>query len=141
MRKDLTDLTLIVDRSGSMVSVQQEAQKGVNDFIQKQKESPGECLFSLLQFDTEYEFVHRGRNIKDVNLDYVLQPRGWTALLDAVGRAIKEIGDRLSKTEESQRPGLVVVVISTDGMENSSKEFTKQQVHDMIKHQAEVYKW
>lgn len=141
MRNDLADVTVVVDRSGSMAKVEKEASEGVNSFIKKQKEQPGECTFSLVQFDTEYEFVHKGVPIKNVPEDYRLSPRGWTALLDAVGRGIKEAGDRLSKMEESQRPGLVVFVIVTDGHENSSKEFNRNQIKKMIKVQREVYKW
>ncbi len=140
MRKDLTDVTLIVDRSGSMMSCKDEAEHGVNFFIEEQKKQPGECLFSLAQFDFEYEMVHRGLDIKVVP-PYKLVPRGGTALLDAVGRTINEIGDRLEKLPEDQRPGLVIVVITTDGYENISREFTKTQIKNMIEHQQKKYAW
>lgn len=140
MRSDLTDITLVVDRSGSMSSVRQEAEGGINAFIAEQAKEPGEALLTLVQFDTQYEFLHHGVPIAEVE-EYHLVPRGMTALLDAVGRAIHEVGERLAKLEEAQRPGLVIFVVMTDGLENSSREFTKQQIHQMIQHQQEKYQW
>ena len=140
VRKDLTDVTVVLDRSGSMVSCREEAENGLNHFIEEQKKQPGECLFSLVQFDNEYEFVHKGEKISDIP-KFTLVPRGMTALLDAVGRAIGETGNRLSAMKESDRPGLVVFVIVTDGGENSSHEFNKKQVRDMIERQKSEYSW
>lgn len=140
MRNDLTDVTLVIDRSGSMLTCREDAEGGVNSFIDEQKKQPGECLFSLVQFDTEYEFVYRGCSIQSVER-YTLKPRGCTALLDAVGRAVNETGARLEAMSENERPGLVVFVIVTDGQENSSHEFTKQQVKDMVQLQQDSYKW
>ncbi|MFO0428865.1 MAG: vWA domain-containing protein [Planctomyces sp.] len=140
MRTDLTDITMVIDRSGSMSSIRSDAEGGINTFIDSQKSEPGEALLSLVQFDTEYEFIHKGVPIGNVP-KYSLVPRGSTALLDAVGRAINETGARLAAVEESQRPGLVVFVIVTDGAENSSREFTREKIREMIEHQQSVYKW
>ena len=140
MRSDLTDVTVVLDRSGSMASCRQEAENGVNHFVDDQKKQEGDCVFSLVQFDNEYEFVHRAVAIGDVP-KFSLVPRGMTALLDAVGRAINETGERLSKTPEDDRPGLVVFVILTDGLENASHEFTKQQIKDMIQRQRDEHQW
>lgn len=140
MRPDLTDITLVVDRSGSMQEIREDAQGGVNAFIKKQATEPGEALLTLVQFDTEYEIVHSGVPLDEVP-EYELVPRGWTALLDAVGRAINETGKRLSDMADADRPGLVTFVITTDGLENSSKEFTKAQIKGMIEHQQETYDW
>ena len=140
MRTDLTDITLVVDRSGSMEAIRQDAMGGVNRFIRDQAEKPGEALLTLVQFDTEYEFVHRAVPIGSVP-EYVLTPRGGTALLDAVGRAINETGERLAAIPEADRPGLVVFVVMTDGQENSSREFTKAQVKEKIEHQQNGYAW
>ena len=93
-----------------------------------------------MQFDTEYEFVQNGSPIADVG-PYQLKPRGSTALLDAVGRAINETGRRLNDMDEADRPGLVVFVIVTDGQENSSCEFSLAKIREMIEHQQSVYKW
>lgn len=140
MRTDLTDVTVVLDRSGSMRSCKDEAENGVNHFVDEQRKHPGDCTFSLVQFDTEYEFVHRGVKIADVP-KFVLVPRGMTALLDAVGRAINETGARLAAMNENDRPGLVVFVIVTDGAENSSHEFKKPQIKELIERQQKDYQW
>jgi Mg-chelatase subunit ChlD len=140
MQQDLTDIVVVLDRSGSMQSCRDDAEGGLNAFIEDQKKRPGNAVFTLVQFDTEYEFVHRGVPIFDVP-QHTLVPRGSTALLDAVGRAINETGDRIARTPEAERPGLVAFVILTDGQENSSMEFTKDQIRTMIQHQTDVYKW
>jgi hypothetical protein len=140
MKTDLTDITLVVDRSGSMQQIRSDAEGGVNAFIESQAREPGEALLTLVQFDTEYEFVHQGAPIGDVP-KYQLVPRGSTALLDAVGRAINETGARLSAMPEAERPGLVIFVVMTDGLENSSREFSKAQVKEMIERQQSVYSW
>ncbi|MHB8862450.1 MAG: vWA domain-containing protein [Pirellulaceae bacterium] len=140
MRSDLTDITLVVDRSGSMGSIRADAEGGVNAFVAEQAKQPGEALLTLVQFDTEYEFLHRGVPVQQVP-PYELVPRGMTALLDAVGRAINETGERLAKMQEEDRPGLVVFVVMTDGEENSSKEFSRDQIKQLITQQQEKYNW
>ena len=91
MKRDLCDITMVLDRSGSMMVCKENTEGGVNHFIEENKKQEGECLFTLVHFDTEYEFVHRGKPIQDV-LAYGLHPRGCTALLDAVGKAIVDTG-------------------------------------------------
>jgi uncharacterized protein YegL len=140
MGSDLTDITLVVDRSGSMDEVREDAEGGVNTFIRQQAKEPGEALLTLVQFDTEYEFLHAGVPIQNVP-KYKLVPRGMTALLDAVGRAINQTGERLAKMAESDRPGLVIFVVMTDGLENSSTEFNKSQIKKMIERQQNDYGW
>jgi len=140
VRSDLADVTLVVDRSGSMSSIREDAEGGINTFVQEQAKQPGEALLTLVQFDTEYEFVHRAVSVSRVP-HYKLVPRGNTALLDAVGRAINETGERLAKIPANDRPGLVVFVIVTDGQENSSKEFSKAKIKELIEHQQSKYNW
>lgn len=140
MRQDLTDITVVMDRSGSMASCRSDAEGGLNEFIEKQKAEPSAAVFSLVQFDTEYEFVHRAVPLTDVG-KCTLEPRGNTALLDAIGKAIVETGERLKAMPEDQRPGLVVFVIITDGQENSSTEYKKPQIKEMIERQQATYKW
>ena len=140
MKTDLTDITIVIDRSGSMASIREDAEGGINTFVSLQKKEPGEALLTLVQFDTDYEFVHTGIPIGMVP-GFTLTPRGATALLDAVGRAINETGARLAAIEESQRPALVIFVIVTDGHENSSQQFTRDQIRRLIEHQTDVYKW
>ena len=140
MMANLTDITLVVDRSGSMEAVKDDAEGGVNTFIEEQCKEPGEALLTLVQFDTEYEFLHKGAPIQQVP-KYELIPRGMTALLDAVGKAINETGERLAKIDVGDRPGLVIFVVMTDGQENSSKEFTKAQLKKMIERQQNEFNW
>ena len=140
MRSDLTDITMVVDRSGSMQVIRADAEGGINAFIERQKAEPGDALLTLVQFNTSYEFVHVGVPVSQVP-PFQLIPSGSTALLDAVGRAINETGKRLATMDESQRPGLVIFVIVTDGQENSSQEFTCDRIRQMIEHQQTVYSW
>lgn len=140
MNNNLTDITVVLDRSGSMSSVANDTKGGFDQFVNDQQKASGEANLTLVQFDNQYEFVHRGKPIKDIPpLDF--QPRGSTALLDAIGRAIIETGARLKGTSEHERPSKVVFVIITDGEENSSKEFKRSQINEMIKHQRDIYKW
>jgi len=140
MRIDLTDITVIMDRSGSMQSCQVEAENGLNRFIEEQQAQSGEALFSLVQFDDQYEVVHQAVPIQNVP-HCTLVPRGMTALLDAVGKTINTTGERLAATPQAERPGLVIMVIITDGMENASQEFKREQIKEMITHQQEKYNW
>lgn len=140
MRNDLTDITVILDSSGSMDSCRTDAEGGLNHFIEEQKAQPGEALFTLVKFNTEYDFEYKAVPIGQVS-KVTLQPSGNTALLDAVGRGIIEAGQRLAAMPEEERAGLVVFVILTDGEENSSREFTKETVRKMIEQQTNVYKW
>ena len=140
MKQEMTDITLVVDRSGSMEAIRADAEGGVNTFIADQAAEEGHCVLTLVQFDTEYEFVINGQSIENVDR-YHLVPRGATALLDAVGRAINETAARIEKLPESERPGLVVFVVMTDGQENSSVEFTKQQIKKMIEQKQDSDNW
>jgi hypothetical protein len=140
MNTNLTDITIVVDRSGSMDSIKSDAEGGVNSFIAEQAKESGEALVTLLQFDTKYEFLYQGTPIQEVP-QYELVPRGMTALLDAVGRAVNETSERLAEMAEKDRPGLVIFVIMTDGLENSSKEFTKDQIKEMIERQQKEHDW
>lgn len=140
MNQNLTDLTIIMDRSGSMMSCQQEAENGLNRLIEEQQKEAGDCNFTLVQFDDQYDVVYDGVPIKDVK-HVALEPRGMTALNDAVGKTINAIGARLSAMNEKDRPGLVMVVIVTDGGENASQEFTSAMVKVMIETQQHQYQW
>jgi uncharacterized protein YegL len=140
MNQNLADITVVMDRSGSMGTCQQEAEAGLNRIVEDQKKEDGDCNFTLIQFDDQYEVVHDGVPIADVP-HIPLQPRGMTALNDAVGKAINTVGDRISKMNEDDRPGLVTLVIVTDGGENASQEFTSTQIKNMIETQQNGYQW
>lgn len=142
MKQNKTEIVVILDRSGSMQSCKEKMQNALYEFVGEQKKEKGECLFSFYRFDTDYEAVLEGVNLQKVtNNDLDLVPRGGTALNDALGRSINSIGDRLSKTDESERPEKVIFCIITDGEENASKEFTKDKIKEMVKHQIEKYNW
>jgi hypothetical protein len=140
MNDQLTDITIVLDRSGSMESIADDTKGGFDQFVKDQQDAPGACVLTLVQFDTEYEFVHTAKPIADVPpLEF--HPRGSTALLDAFGRAIAETGERIEKMAESERPGKVLFVVITDGHENASREFTKSAIAEKVKHQSEKYGW
>lgn len=138
-----TEIIYILDRSGSMAAVWDDAFNGLNNFVAEQKKEPGECNFTLVAFDDKYEVVTSAKPIADVETysSNELFPRGFTGLIDAIGKTVNAVGERLAKTTAEERPDKVLVVIMTDGYENASKEFTLQQVKDMIKHQEEKYSW
>jgi len=143
MNNELTDITMILDKSGSMHSIRNDTIGGVNTFINKQKETPGKATLSMVQFASRREVLYSCKDIKDVdNLTInTFIPHGNTALLDTIGTTIKETGVRLSAMKEEDRPGKVLFVIITDGEENYSKEFTKEQIAEMIKLQETTYNW
>ena len=143
MKEGLTEIVSIVDRSGSMESILDDAIGGFNTFLAAQQRQPGEAKLSLILFDHEYQVVHQAVDIQQVeplNQDTYV-PRGSTALLDAVGKTIDAVGERLAATAESERPSQVIVSILTDGYENASQTYSKPKVAEMIKHQTEKYSW
>ena len=139
-RSDLTHLYFLLDRSGSMQSIKTDTEGGFAAFIEEQKKAPGECRVTLAQFDNDYEVVYADRPLADVPaLD--LQPRGSTALLDAMGRTVTEAGARLAALPDDQRPGTVIVAIMTDGMENASHEWTHPAIKALVTQQTGQWGW
>ena len=135
-----TDITMVLDRSGSMQSIKDDTIGGFDAFISEQGRLPGRCTVSLVQFDNVYEEVYTGRDLADVP-GLTLVPRGSTAMLDAIGRAVNAAGARLAAMPEDGRPGTVIVGIMTDGLENASREFTYPMVKALIEQQEQVYGW
>lgn len=135
-----TEIVVILDRSGSMSSIQKDMEGGFDTFIAGQRALPGECAVSLYQFDDEYEAVYEGKPIASVP-NLALLPRGGTALLDAMGKTIVSVGERLKALAERSRPAAVIVMVITDGYENASKEYTRARVSEMVKHQETAYRW
>ena len=140
MRNDLTDITLVVDRSGSMQACRDDAEGGINAFIQEQARAPGEVLLTLVEFSDTWRFLFTGKPIKEVEA-YRFRPSGVTALHDALCVAINKTGERLSVMPESERPACVVFVVVTDGQENASTEYTLVDVRTMIEQQQSRYSW
>ena len=143
MNQNLTEIVAIIDESGSMGTLVQETITGFNSFINEQKKLPGEAHLTLCLFNYRCRIIENGLDVsrfEGIN-DSIYRPQGYTALYDAVGSAIDAVGSRLSKTEECDRPGKVIVVIVTDGHENFSKEYTKDSIKSMIDRQTNEYSW
>jgi hypothetical protein len=143
MQADLTEIAYILDRSGSMQSLASDAIGGFNAFLDSQQKLEGRANFTLVLFDHEYLLVHNSIDIRQVPPldDATYIPRGNTAMLDATGRTIEEIGACLANTPESERPSKVIIAIFTDGLENSSRVYTHERIAAMIQHQQEKYGW
>jgi len=142
MKENYTHITYLLDRSGSMQSVWSDVAGGYQTIIEENQTFPGECTFTLVGFDTAYEKPVDMAPIAEVdpaNLPFA--PRGQTALLDALGRTIAEMGEALAALPEAERPDKVLLLVQTDGLENASQEYSGEQVRAMIKHQRDVYKW
>jgi uncharacterized protein YegL len=133
---------MIIDRSGSMNTIKKDMEGGLRTFISKQLEGVdgNKRTVSLYQFDTEHERVH-DFDLLEKAKTYQLMPRGGTALLDACGKAITEVGAQLAALPEEKRPGYVMVIIITDGQENSSHTYSRGQIKEMIEHQQSKYDW
>lgn len=142
MNMNLTEIIFLLDRSGSMGGLENDTIGGFNSFIDKQIQLEGETIVTAVLFDDKYEILWNGVKADQVRLtaqEYFV--RGYTALLDAVGKTILDVGDRLARTREEERPGKVFFVIMTDGLENASREFTYIKVKELIRHQQEKYGW
>jgi len=143
MKKDLTELVFILDKSGSMAGLETDTIGGFNTLLAKQKQEKGEAMITTVLFDNNYEILHDRADIRQVNpiteKEYFVE--GSTALLDALGRTINRAGKAISEMRETDRPGKVMVVIITDGYENASREFKVSQIKHMIEHQQTKYAW
>lgn len=137
---DYRHYLLIVDRSGSMSSIKDEAQAGIRLFVTEQAALPGKATLTLVQFDSTYEVVHDFAPL-EAAVDYELRPRTMTALLDACGMAVTRTGERLAAMPEAERPGKVIVLITTDGLENASREYKREQVRELVTRQQDEYQW
>ena len=142
MKQDLTRIAVILDRSGSMASVVDATISGFNEFVHSQKLEPGQANLKLVQFDDQNEEVF-DRPLSEVSaLDHqTFVPRGWTALHDAIGRTINLLDNELKTIPEADRPAKVLVLILTDGEENRSTEFKREQIAKMVKEKQENCNW
>jgi uncharacterized protein YegL len=143
MRKNLTEIVFILDRSGSMSGLEADTIGGFNSMIEKQKKADGEAFISTVLFDNTSEVIHDRVNVRDIkpmtNEDYMV--RGCTALLDAIGGAIHHIGNVHKYARAEDVPEHTMFVITTDGMENASRHYNSDKVKKMIERQKEKYGW
>lgn len=147
MKQGYSHIVALLDKSGSMKSVQEDTIGGFNTFLDEQKLVPGESTMTLIQFSDACETIYA-----DVPLAHVAHltkntysPSGWTSLNDALAKTINDVGAKLSSKPENERPSQVIVLIMTDGQENTSKEFGGLdglgRVKEMVKHQQDKYSW
>ena len=143
MKNDLTELVMILDRSGSMLGLEEDTIGGFNSMIEKQKKEEGEAYVTTVLFDDQITLVHDRVDLKKVEpmTDKEYYVRGCTALLDAVGTTIRHI-DVIQKHARSEDvPGKTIFVITTDGMENASREFTYEEIRRLIEQHRECQGW
>ena len=143
MKKGLTELVFIIDRSGSMSGLEGDTIGGFNSLLEKQKKEEGEALVSVVLFDDQMEVLYDRKEIQKVEPmnDRQYYVRGCTALLDAVGGAIHHIGNVHKYAREEDVPEKTLFIITTDGMENASRMYSYEKVRQMVEHEKEKYNW
>lgn len=143
MKKNLTEIVFILDRSGSMAGLEKDTIGGFNAMIEKQRKEAGEAVISTVLFDNFSEVIHDRLTLDQIpqltEKEYFV--RGCTALLDAVGGAIHHIGNVHKYAREEDRPEKTIFVITTDGMENASRNYNYDRVKAMIERQKGKYGW
>ncbi len=143
MKKNLTELVFILDKSGSMAGLEADTIGGFNGMIERQKKEPGEALVSTVLFSDASRVIHDRVNLQKVEpmTDRQYCVGGCTALIDAIGGAIHHIGNVHKYAREEDRPEHTIFVITTDGMENASRHYSADEVRAMVKHEQEKYGW
>lgn len=143
MKKDLTEVVFILDKSGSMSGLEKDTIGGFNSLIEKQRKEPGDAIVSTVLFSDNSKVIHNRVNIKDIPLlttnEYYVS--GCTALLDAVGNAINYISKKHNESNNDDVPEKTIFIITTDGQENASREFTYSKVKNLIENMKENNKW
>ena len=143
MKKNLTEMVFILDKSGSMAGLEADTIGGFNAMIERQKQADGEALVSTVLFSTQSTVIHDRVDLRKIEpltqRQYFVG--GCTALIDAIGGAIHHIGNVHKYAREEDRPEHTVFVITTDGMENASRTYTSDEVKAMVQRQKEKYGW
>ena len=143
MKKDLTELVFILDKSGSMAGLEADTIGGFNSMIEKQKKEEGEALVSTVLFSNSSRVIHDRVDLQKIEpmTDRQYYVGGCTALIDAIGDAIHHIGNVHKYAREEDRPEHTIFIITTDGMENASRHYTSDEVKAMVNRQKEKYGW
>ncbi len=143
MKKNLTEMVFILDKSGSMSGLEADTIGGFNGMIEKQKKEEGEALVSTVLFSDESHVIHDRVDLQKIEpmTDRQYYVGGCTALIDAIGGAIHHIGNVHKYAREEDRPEHTIFVITTDGMENASRHYTSDKVKSMVQRQKEKYGW
>lgn len=143
MKNNLTEIVFLLDRSGSMSGLETDTIGGYNSILEKQRKEEGEANVTTVLFDDKFEMLHKRVSIQDTpkitEKEYYV--RGCTALLDAIGQSIQYMGNVQKYAKEEDRAGKVLFIITTDGYENSSKEFNHEKIKKMIEYQKKEYDW
>ncbi len=142
-KENFTSINVIIDRSGSMAGLATDTIGGFNTFLSDQKQIPGEAIFTLCTFNTDYQLVHDSvllASVPELN-ETTYKPNGGTALLDAMGTTMDAVGQKLAAMPEEDRPSKVIFLIITDGQENSSHRYSAAQIKEMVNLQKEKYNW
>jgi uncharacterized protein YegL len=143
MNKNVTEMIMILDRSGSMSGLENDTIGGYNALLVKQKTAPGRAFLSTILFDDRFQVLHDRVDVREVkpltDQDYYV--RGTTALLDAIGRSIIKVIQVQKSLNEEEQAGHVIFVITTDGHENASVEYSYKEIKTMIERQKKVYGW
>lgn len=139
---ELTHLAFIVDRSGSMESIRDDMDGAIKFTVAEQAKLPGLLVIDITVFDTKVDKIAASVGADYVaGLDRIIEPRGMTALNDAIGLTITNLGERFAARDEEDRPGKVIIVIVTDGLENASHEYTHARVKDLVLKQRDEFQW
>lgn len=143
MKKNLTELVFIIDKSGSMCGLEKDTIGGYNSMLEQQLKVDGECIITTVLFDNRYELLHDRTDIRAIRpiTEKEYSVGGSTALLDAIGKTIHKIDTAQKNTAANYRAKKVMFVIITDGEENASRQYSAMQVKKMIKRQKECYDW
>ena len=143
MAVNFTEIIYILDRSGSMSGLEKDTIDGYNSFLERQKECEGDAIVTTVLFDDRYSIIHDGVDINNVSplTQRQYYARGMTALLDAIGKTIVHVHERRLFSESGRTPDKTVVVITTDGQENMSSEYSMKKVKNMIERMKTDFGW